>query len=286
MNTRVFGIIACLIAVLSWGTMFPIMSTVLPKVNPFFFTAIRYTLAGFLFMAVLAAREGIRSLFDIEKGWLLLSLGSMGFAGFGFLVFFGQQLAGPHGAFTASVFMALMPMLSVFVNRIFRKIRPLPLTVVFICLSFFGAIFAATRGDFRALLQLGDTLVANIVITLGAFCWVSYTIGAINFPQWSSLKYTTVTTMFSLPTIYAVNIVLHSTGMVVAPSTGVVFSMWPQIAYMVVIAAFVAVLSWNTGNKILTPINGVLFMDVVPAMAFAVSTFCGHAPSAAQVFGA
>src|SRR5690348_4626646 len=110
------GVLFCLTAVVSWGIMFPIMGTVLPKMNPFFFTAIRYFLAAILFVVLLIFREGWTSLFQIEKPWMLAFLGSLAFAGYGSFVFFGQQLAGPHGAITTAVFMALMPMLSVFIN--------------------------------------------------------------------------------------------------------------------------------------------------------------------------
>jgi hypothetical protein len=55
---------------------------------------------------------------------------------------------------------------------------------------------------------------------------------------------------------------------------------------MALIAGFVGVLCWNFGNKILTPLNGVLFMDVVPITAFIVSTLQGIVPVYAQVLGA
>src|SRR5579871_3993824 len=47
-----------------------------------------------------------------------------------------------------------------------------------------------------------------------------------------------------------------------------------------------AVLLWKLGNKILTPLYGVLFMDVMPITAFAVSVLSDPVPARVQVLGA
>jgi drug/metabolite transporter (DMT)-like permease len=55
---------------------------------------------------------------------------------------------------------------------------------------------------------------------------------------------------------------------------------------MSVIAGFVGVLGWNFGNKYLGPLNGVLFMDVVPVTAFVISALTGVVPAGMQFVGA
>jgi drug/metabolite transporter (DMT)-like permease len=55
---------------------------------------------------------------------------------------------------------------------------------------------------------------------------------------------------------------------------------------MALVAGAIAVLSWNMGNKIITPVNGVLFMNVVPVAAFAVSALSGIVPTPVQLAGA
>jgi hypothetical protein len=40
------------------------------------------------------------------------------------------------------------------------------------------------------------------------------------------------------------------------------------------------------GNRILTPLNGVLFMDVLPVTTFAVSAISGLIPAHMQIAGA
>ena len=84
----------------------------------------------------------------------------------------------------------------------------------------------------------------------------------------------------------AIDTVLFASKLIPVPSADTVVSILPHLAYMAFCAGFVAVLSWNVGNKILTPLNGVLFMNVVPLTSFAISALQGLAPTRAQILGA
>jgi drug/metabolite transporter (DMT)-like permease len=295
-NRFLLGVLFCLGAVLSWGGMFPVMGSALKVMNPFLFTAIRYSTAGVMFVAFLAWREGRGALRPEGHAlalWVLGSrgvggdgvLGALGFAGYGFLVFLGQKLAGPSGALSASVMMALMPMLSILFNWLLRGIPPLRWSPVFVAMSFTGVLFVVTRGDFRALAQLQENVVADVLILFGAACWVIYTIGATFFPTWSAVRYTALTTSFGVPTILVVNVALFFAGRNAPVSGAALASLLPHFAYMVVVAGFLGVLFWNSGNKIVTPINGVLFMDVVPMTTFAISALRGYRFSASELVG-
>lgn len=284
-NRFVLGALACLVAVVSWGTMFPVMGSALKVMNPFLFTAIRYTAAGIMFLVFLRMREG-KSAFKLDgRAVTLWLLGSCGFAGFGFLVFLGQRMAGTSGALSASAMMALMPMLSIIINWAFRKIRPLRWSPAFVLLSFLGVLTVVTKGDYRSLVLLSDNVPADILILLGALCWVIYTIGTAMFPKWSGVRYTALTTMMGVPTILAVNVALYLAGRNELVSLDALTSILPHIAYMVIAAGFIGVLCWNVGNKIITPVNGVLFMDVVPATTFAISAFSGYKFNPAELVG-
>jgi hypothetical protein len=46
-------------------------------------------------------------------------------------------------------------------------------------------------------------------------------------------------------------------------------------------AGFVAVLSWNVGNKILTPLNGMLFINVMPLTSVTASGYISPPPARA-----
>ncbi|MGZ3241698.1 MAG: DMT family transporter [Burkholderiaceae bacterium] len=280
------GVLFCLIATISWGAMFPVMNSALLYIDPFTFTSLRYLIAGLAFLALLIWREGAAALrLGGERIGFAWFFGTAGFAGFGFLVFLGQQLAGKEGALTASITMATQPMLGLLVNWIIRKIAPPAYSFLFILLSFCGVILVVTKGNLLLYIHEPQSLTSNILILLGALCWVLYTIGATFFPKWSPYKYTTVTTALGLTSVFTINGILYLAGTVAVPSLQAITSILPHLAYMSLVAGFVGVLCWNIGNKILTPLNGVLFMDVVPLTAFVISSLQGAVPVGAQLLG-
>lgn len=281
------GVLFCLIATISWGTMFPVMTQVLSKTDPFTFTAMRYSIAAVAFTVLLLIKEGTIALkLRGERYFLAWLLGTAGFAGFGFLVFWGQQLAGPSGALTASIMMATMPMMGLLVNWILHRVRPPFYSFFFISLSFFGVVLVITKGDLSSIISTPQNYSAHIPLILGAFCWVIYTIGGSFFPKWSPYRYTAVTTLLGLPSIFMVNLILLTSGIIPFPSIQTTLSIIPHLIYMALVAGFIGVLSWNIGNKIITPLNGVLFMDVVPVTAFIISALTGVIPQNGQIIGA
>ncbi|UTV59508.1 DMT family transporter [Burkholderia arboris] len=281
------GIAACVCATILMGVMFPVMTDALRYIDPFTFTSLRYLIAGSAFIVLLRIVEGPGAFHpageSVPLAWLL---GSIGFCGFGSFVFLGQQLAGAEGALTASIMMATQPMMGLLLNALVRRVAPAPVSVLFVVLSFASVALVITRGDVIAALHEPQHEAANALIVAGALCWVVYTFGAARFTGWSALKYTTFTTCLGLTTIVAVNLVLIATHGIAAPSWAAVRAVLPHLAYMGPVAGFGAILLWMTGNRILGPMNGVLFMDVLPITAFIVSAATGVVPNRAQIAGA
>jgi drug/metabolite transporter (DMT)-like permease len=79
------GVLFCLVATVSWGCMFPVMTSALTQMDPFNVTAIRYTIAAIPFAVLLLAREG-KGAFNLkgERHLLAWLFGTAGFAGFNF----------------------------------------------------------------------------------------------------------------------------------------------------------------------------------------------------------
>jgi drug/metabolite transporter (DMT)-like permease len=266
--------------------MFPVMTSALKHIDPFTFTCLRYAIAGVVFLIALVAFEGRAGLkLRGERIGLAWFFGTAGFAGFQFLVFLGQKMLGATGALIASIMMATMPMLSYLVNWVVRKVAPPAVSLAFVVLSFAGVTLVITKGDLVGLFTQPQNFGADGLIILGALCWVIYTIGGSFFPQWSPVKYTTMTTGLGLISAVAITAVLLATGAVAVPTAGAVGSILPELAYMSLVAGFAGVLFWNMGNKILTALNGVLFMDIVPITAFVVSAALGTVPAPMQIVG-
>ncbi|EEK8741868.1 DMT family transporter [Salmonella enterica] len=287
MNSYLKGLLCCLLATVSWGGMFPVMTHALTYIDPFNFTTFRYGIAGIAFALLLLFREGQNSFRLKGERWGLAWLfGALGFAGFGFLVFLGQSLAGPGGALTASIMMATMPMLGLLTIWALKKVRPHASTMSFILLSFSGVVLVITNGDVFAVLNSPISLAANLLLIAGALCWVLYTIGGSYFPGWSPLRYTTMTTLLGMISVVLIDLFLVGSGAISVPSAASIITIVPHLLYMALVAGLVAVLCWNVGNRIITPTNGVLFMDVVPITAFIVSALNGIVPTNMQITGA
>ena len=263
------------------------MGGALQRIDPFTFTLFRYSIAALLFLGLLVSLEGTQALkLKGQRPLLAWIFGSAGFAGFGFLVFWGQQIAGREGVLTASIIMAMQPMLGMLVNWRLRGMIPRRVSLGFVALSFCGVALVVTGGDIQALISEPISYKADALILLGALCWVFYTVGGSYFPQWSPYKYTAMTTILGLTTVAAVEAVLLQRGWVSWPTAAVVVGIAPNLAYMAVVAGFIAVLAWNMGNKVLGATNAVLFMDVIPMTAFAISALQGSLPTTPQVLGA
>ncbi|MEX3691916.1 DMT family transporter [Paraburkholderia sp. BR14263] len=281
------GVALCLVGTVLMGAMFPIMTDALTHVDPFTFTSLRYLIAGVAFAMLLRYREGAGAFaahgHSLGTAWLL---GSVGFCGFGSFVFLGQQLAGPGGALDASIMMATQPMMGLLLSSWLRRSAPPVLSLLFVAASFSGVSLVITNGDLLAAIHGPQHYAASVLIVIGAFCWVVYTFGSARFARWSALKYTTMTTWLGLTTIVTVNAILIALHAVPAPTLSMLRSIAPHLLYMGPVAGFGAILFWVSGNRILGPMNGVLFMDVVPITAFVVSALTGVVPMSAQIGGA
>jgi drug/metabolite transporter (DMT)-like permease len=90
------GVLFCLVATVSWGCMFLVMTSALTQMDPFNFTAIRYTIAAIPFAVLLLAREG-KGAFNLkgERNLLAWLFSTAGFAGFNFLFFPGTAAGRP-----------------------------------------------------------------------------------------------------------------------------------------------------------------------------------------------
>jgi drug/metabolite transporter (DMT)-like permease len=284
MNAKqlVSGVFLALLAALIWGGMFPVTKSALPLVNPFHLTLIRYGCASLLFMGILCLVEGPQAL-RLEGNVLrLLGLGSAGFAGFSLFAFVGLWYTQPQNA---SLIMATMPLMTVLLNAVRNKIRPRRFTLVCIAVALLGVVIVISKGN-PALLLSGQVGFGDVLVVVGAVCWVIYTMGGASFKTWSPLRYTTLSALLGTCTIAVATLVATSVGYIHAPSLAAVYQTWWQMSYLIVIAAVVAVLAWNLGIKRLGAQNGILFMNLVPVTTFFITVVEGYRFSAMELVGA
>src|ERR671936_1578707 len=140
-----------MVAVLSWGAMFPIAAHAIPTVEPLHLTALRYGLASIVFVALLWRIEGRASLRP-RRTLRLWALGTLGFAGFNLLSYIGLEHTGPRNA---ALIVPTMPLLTALVRWLRDGIRPAGTTVGATFLPLAGVGLVISHGDLSTLGQGG-----------------------------------------------------------------------------------------------------------------------------------
>jgi drug/metabolite transporter (DMT)-like permease len=118
------------------------------------------------------------------------------------------------------------------------------------------------------------------------FSFVLYSLGAAEFAHISPLRYTALTAGLGWVTIAAATAVAVATGLATWPSVDQLWSTTPQIAYLALPGAFVAVLTWNAAIAAIGPQNAVLFSNLIPVTTFVIEIARGYRPNAVEVAGA
>lgn len=280
------GALLCLFAAVAWGAMFPIAESALHHIDPFWFSGIRYSVVGILLTALLFFKEG-KAAFITTKGqtfkiWLL---GLCGFTIYNFGVFWGQQQLGKSGVLLASIMESFMPMLAVLFVWIVARKRPKMSTLACVITAFIGVVFVVTKGDLHSLANGGLKLLPLLSVFAGITGWVIYTVSSGQFAGWSALRFSTLSSLYGGFTTIAVVLVMTALGMVETPSVSTVTSIAPEMTFMIFVAGLLALLGWIQGVQLLKPINGMLFINFVPATTFIISVIQGYAVSSAELFG-
>lgn len=286
-NSFFLGVLMCVLAVTSWGAMFPVMEHALRFMDPFYLTAIRYGIASILFLVILFFLEGRQAFATEGREISLWVFGTLGFAGFGFLVFKGQQeISGHDGVIIAAVITATMPLLAAFVTWYASGKKPASFTILMLVFAFIGVLLVVTKGDFSLLKSMGSRLFADTIILAGVFCWVFYTRGGNQFPDWSPLRYTALSCALGSLSIIGLTGVGTMIGWLHLPNEEQLYSVTWDLGYMILGAGILGVFAWNAGNRLLGSVNGVLFINLVPVVALGISFMTGEHVSSGEILGA
>jgi drug/metabolite transporter (DMT)-like permease len=267
---------------LVWGGQFVVGKSALQTIDAFPLSTVRYALAAALWLLVLVALEGRGSLRLDGRGWRLFWLGSLGFAGFNLFAYTGLAHARPE---TASLIVALGPLLTALVLWHRTKVRPARATFVLLGIALAGVALVVSAGHPSSILH-GALGWGEVLVLAGVFSFILYSLGAAEFASFSPLRYTALTAALGWLTIAGATVVAIAAGLVEPPTAAQLTSVWPQIAYLAIPGAFVAVLTWNAAIKAIGPQNAVLFSNLIPVTTFAIEIVRGYRPNAVELLGA
>ena len=276
------GVLFATTTALVWGGQFVVGKSALQTIDAFPLSTVRYALAAALWLLVLVALEGRGSLRLDGRGWRLFWLGSLGFAGFNLFAYTGLAHARPE---TASLIVALGPLLTALVLWHRTKVRPAPATFALLGVALLGVALVVSAGHPSSILH-GALGWGEVLVLAGVLSFILYSLGAAEFASYSPLRYTALTASLGWLTIAGATLVGIATGLVAAPTAAQLTSVWPQIMYLAIPGAFVAVLTWNAAIKAIGPQNAVLFSNLIPVTTFAIEIARGYRPNAAELLGA
>jgi drug/metabolite transporter (DMT)-like permease len=265
----------------AWGGQFAVSGSAFAHVDPVWLTTVRYAAASLIFLALLAVREG-RDAFRWDPAMPRVAvLGAVGFGGFNLLAFLGLTRSTPEAA---SLIVSTMPLLTAFVLWARTGTRPRSTVWWSSGVALLGLALVLTDGHPAGLLR-GGFGWGELMVLAGAATWVVYTTGAATVPRWSSLRFTALSAVSGSVAILGVALASTAAGWLRAPGLEDLAAVGWQLAYVVLLAAVLAVLCWNSAMRLLGAQDGVLFINVVPVTAFVIQAALGHRPHPAQILG-
>jgi drug/metabolite transporter (DMT)-like permease len=275
-NSVVWGAFLCFIAAVSWGAMFPVAHAAFRHVEPFYFTILRYGSVTVILIAVLLWKEGKKAFRFEGKGLRLWFYGTMAFTVYNLFIFWGEDLLGKPGIMAASIMESLMPMISIMIGWLIFQKRPQPFTFICVLVSFIGAVLVITRGNVQAFLGATGQFMPSMLILIAVLGWVIYTIGGSKFHGWSALRYSTLSCLLGTVTAVVITVGASLFSYVPVPSVASIKAVIPHLLFMIIFAGVIALLGWNIGVSILSPLNALLFINFVPVTTLLISIFQGN----------
>ena len=276
------GAFLVLTTVVLWGIQFPVAKDAFDAVDAFHVTAIRYALGTVVLIALLAWLEGTAALSYYGRFWPTALFGVVGMCASPMLIFLGIALSSPEHA---AIIVALQPSMTALADWALRGRRPGRFTLACLAVAFSGVVMVVTRGDLTHVFGKGE-LVGDIVVLLGAICWVAYTMATENFRGWSALRFTTLTIIPGSIASIALTAALVAAGWASVPGTAELVSVGWHLAYLTLGGIVISMLCWNAGNQRIGPLNSVLFLNLMPVITFAIRAAQGAQHLPVELFGA
>jgi drug/metabolite transporter (DMT)-like permease len=282
MKAQITGAALATVTAVIWGGQFVVGKSALGHVDSFNLTALRYAVAALVLLVLLVAVEGRRALRLEGRGLRLAWLGALGFAGFNLFVYTGLE----HAPAQSAAFVgALGPLLTAVVLWLQTRVRPSRTTIVSLAVALVGVALVIGGGDPGAILTSGAGW-GDLLVLAGVLAFTIYMLGAAEFAGFSPLRYTALTAALGWATIAVATAAVDASGLQPVPSASALRDVVPQLAYITLLGAVVAVVAWNGAIAAFGPQNTALFSTLIPVTAFAIEIIRGYRPGPVEVVGA
>ena len=248
-------------------------------IDGFYLTAIRYGFGCLFVSIILLFSEGLKAFNFNGKLIQLWLVGTIGFAGLNFFTFVGIEFS---SAEHATVILALMPMMAIFLSWLMDGVRPSAHTLVCSVFAFLGILIVITKGEFNG--SLSDSFFGDLLLLAVTASWVLYTYFIRIFEGFSPLRSTVLSSIPGTVSILCITGLLTLFNIASPPELSIVQSNIPELIVLIVTTG--VIVTWNGGMKILGIVNGMLFVNLVPVITFGIGYMNGSIITAIEIFGA
>ena len=258
MNIR--AILALLFTMLVWGVSPVFFRSLSLALGPGDHLAIRYALAGLLFVGVLVATGGWRIAREDWPRLLFVSL--VGFTGYNLGSAFGFERI---NAGTGSLIIGTQPLLIALIGALAAREKLTPAVIFGLLVGFAGIVFLVWN-DVGVTGDPSRFLIGCAMIFVSGTCWSIYAVASKPLSQ----KYGSLS-------VTAMSVVITSLALVALlgrPSTlGTLASMtprsWAEMAYLVIFVTALTMVTWNYGAARLPAAAAGAFLYLVPPIGVA-----------------
>ncbi|MCG6911578.1 MAG: DMT family transporter [Deltaproteobacteria bacterium] len=252
--------IKLLMTAIFWGGTFIAGRVVSGHVNPYAAAFLRFVVASFFLVLLLAKEEGLPRRVEAKKTLALVMLGATGVFAYNLFFFKGLQLI---SAGRASLIIANNPIFLAIFSFLLFKEKMTPLKVIGILISVTGAVIAISGGNPTALLS-GGVGMGDVYIFCCVCFWVAYSlIGKKAMDTFSPLAAVTGAAVTGVLLLF---IPAWQSGML-AEMARYRPADWAAIFYLGIFGTVLGFVWYYDGIKAIGPARAGLFINFVPLSA-------------------
>jgi len=252
------GYLKLALACIIWGIAWPLARYSVDQIGPYLTGEYRFALAFLFFLPFLFYPRRIK--IPLNSLIYLVPLGLTGFYMNNLVSYLGLKYT---TATTASIIVMSNPLNIAVLSYIFLKDRLNAAGAFSIALSMIGSLIVIVKGDFMALVNL-DVNTGNILISLSAVCWSTYSILIKKFEdKVGSIENITFGTL-----IAAVGFIPWGSGS--SAPAGLSIPLIGVILFLSVCNTNLAFFFWSEGIREANPNAAAIFFGLIPLSAVVV----------------
>ncbi len=268
--------------VIVWGIQFPLAKHTFDTINSFHSAVFRFSLPAIILLIALGLREGWSSIHTGADKFKVLGLGVIGMCGAPSLIFGGLMFTRPE---IAAIIVATQPLMTVLVQRLLGGPKPSVVSLLCVAVAFLGVVTVVTK--WQTSLDISRTeLFADVMILLGALCFVVYTITTARYQHLSNLRLTTWSMCGGALANTLLVFILVSFGLITHPDLAAWLSIKWELLFLAIVGVLGAMLTWNLGSKKVGALNAMLFINLIPIVTFCIRYWQGYRFEVIELVGA